>query len=116
MAMVMQYKGYVGAVDYDPDVKRFHGRVINTRDVITFEGETARELERALADSVEDYLAMCREDGVDPQKPLSGKFVVRISPELHQELVTEAARTGSSLNAVVREALEARVRAVTASV
>jgi predicted HicB family RNase H-like nuclease len=105
----MQYQGYIGVVDYDPDVKRFHGRVINTRDVITFEGETAGELERALAESIDDYRAMCAEEGVDPQKPLSGKFVVRIPPELHQELVTEAARTGRSLNAVVREALESRV-------
>lgn len=59
--MVMYHQGYIGVVDYDPDVRRFHGRVINTRDVITFEGETAGELERALAESIDDYRAMCAE-------------------------------------------------------
>lgn len=110
MAMVMEYQGYVGAIDYDPDVRLFHGRVINTADVITFEGRTPEELEEALAGSVADYVAMCEEDGVDPQKPLSGKFVVRIPPELHQELAVAAVREGRSLNTVVREAIEARVR------
>lgn len=54
---------------YDPDVKLFDGRVINMQDVITFEGRTAEELDRALADSVEDYRVMCEEGGVEAEAP-----------------------------------------------
>ena len=102
---VMQYKGYLGVFEFDEDAETFHGRVVNTRDVITFEGRSAKELRRALADSVEDYLAFCAERGEEPEKPFSGKFVVRIDPELHRDLVVAAARANKSLNAFVVEAL-----------
>ena len=68
----------------------FHGKVINLRDVITFEGETVHELRTAFKDSVEDYLEYCAERGEDPEKPYSGKFLVRVEPELHKTLVIQA--------------------------
>lgn len=105
MAMTMEHKGYIGAIDYDPDGRVFHGRVINTRDVITFEGRSVDALERALARSVDDYLEMCAEDGVEPEKPLSGKFIVRIDPSLHREVAALAVKEGKSINAVVKEAI-----------
>ena len=102
----MTYKGYIGQVTLDEEAAVFHGQVMNTRDVITFQGRTVRELRKALKDSVEDYLAFCAERGEDPDKPLSGKFVVRISPELHREVAIAAAREGKSLNKWVAERLE----------
>ena len=67
---MMEYKGYLGTVEYDADAKLFHGDIVNTRDVITFLGTTVEEIEKAFKDSIEDYGAWCKEDGVEPEKPL----------------------------------------------
>ncbi len=102
----MAYKGYEAIVDYDADAELFHGEVVNTRDVITFQGRSVEELKAALADSVEDYLAFCRERGEDPEKPYSGQFVVRVDPALHRAVAAAAKRAGASLNRWVAAALE----------
>ncbi len=68
----MAYKGYEAVVAYDEDAELFHGEVINTRDVIAFQGQSVEELKAALADSVEDYLTFCRERGEDPEGSYSG--------------------------------------------
>ena len=69
---MMWYKGYAGMAEYDDEAGIFHGEVINTRDVITFEGESLGEAEKAFRESVDDYLAWCREDGKERDKPHSG--------------------------------------------
>ncbi len=101
----MEYKGYFAKVEFDDDANIFHGEVINLRDVITFEGETKNELKEAFQDSVDDYLAFCAERGEDPEKPYSGKFVVRVEPELHKNITIEARKKGKSLNAWIKDAL-----------
>ncbi len=107
---MMEYKGYVGRVEYDDEAGVFHGEVINTRDVITFQGATVEELRKAFRDSVEDYLAFCQERGEEPEKPFSGQFVTRVSPELHRRINLAAALSGKSLNAWVMEQLERGVQ------
>ena len=107
---MMQYKGYVGKVEFDDEATTFHGEVINTRDVITFEGATAAELKKAFRDSVEDYLAFCQERGEEPEKPFSGQFVTRVSPDLHRRISLAATLSGKSLNAWVTEQLEGGVQ------
>ena len=106
---VMEHEGYVGSIEYDEQDNVFHGRVINTRDVITFEGRSVDELRQALVDSITDYRAMCAEDGVEPEKPFSGRFLVRIEPELHRQAYLAAAHARKSLNAFVKEAISERV-------
>jgi predicted HicB family RNase H-like nuclease len=101
----MEYKGYFAKVEFDDEADIFHGEVINLRDVITFEGKTVDELRTALVDSVEDYLAFCKERGEEPDKPYSGKFLVRVEPELHKTLVIQARKKGKSLNTLVHDAL-----------
>ena len=101
----MKYKGYEAVVMFDEDANIFHGEVINTRDVITFQGTTVAELKKALRESVEDYLAFCEERGEEPDKPFSGNFVVRIRPDLHRQLYTQAKKSGKSLNAFIEERL-----------
>jgi predicted HicB family RNase H-like nuclease len=101
----MKYKGYEAVVAFDADANIFHGEVINTRDVITFQGKSVAELKKALRDSVEDYLAFCKERGEEPDKPFSGNFIVRIRPDLHRELYTQAKKSGKSLNAFIEERL-----------
>jgi predicted HicB family RNase H-like nuclease len=103
---MMEYKGYVARVEFDDEAGIFHGEVINTRDVITFQGTSVEELRQALRDSVEDYLKFCSERGEEPERPFSGKFVVRLTPEQHRKVYLAARRTGKSLNAWVAETLE----------
>ncbi|HML55992.1 MAG TPA: type II toxin-antitoxin system HicB family antitoxin [Solidesulfovibrio magneticus] len=71
---IMKYKNFIAEFEYDAEAKFFHGRVVNIRDAVTFEGASASELEQALADSVEDYLEFCRDLGREPDKPLSGNI------------------------------------------
>jgi predicted HicB family RNase H-like nuclease len=103
----MTYRGYQAKVELDEDAGVFHGEVINTRDVITFQGTSVKQLKRAFEDSVDDYLAFCASRGEDPEKPFSGKFLVRVPPEVHRRIMTEARRQGKSLNAYVMEKLAA---------
>ena len=103
---MIQYKGYFGRVEYDDEAGIFHGEVINLRDVITFQGESVSELRQSMADSIEDYLEFCAEQGEEPEKPFSGKFVVRINPDLHRKLYLKAQHKNVSLNHFVRETLE----------
>ena len=106
---MMEYMGYLGKVDFDDEAGIFYGEVINLRDVVTFQGETVEELRRAFQDSVEDYLEFCAERGEEPERPFSGKFTVRISPELHRRIYTEAKMKGKSLNRWANELFEKSV-------
>lgn len=101
----MEYKGYHATVEYDPDADIFHGEIVNTRAVLTFQGRSVDELKEAMKDTVEDYLDWCAERGKEPDRPYSGKFMVRVPPELHRRLSIEAAKSGKSLNAIVAERL-----------
>ena len=75
---MMIYKGYKGKVDYDNEAKVFHGEVIGLRDVITFQGKTVEELEKAFKDSIDDYLEWCTKSGEKPEKPYSGELRLRM--------------------------------------
>jgi len=105
----LTYKGYTGVFEYESDDEAFHGTVLGIRDVIHFTGRSIDELKAALADSVEEYLAMCREDGVDPQKPVSGKFALRLDPDVHRKAIAAAKASGKSINAWMAEAIEHRL-------
>jgi predicted HicB family RNase H-like nuclease len=106
---MMEYKGYLGKVEFDDEAGVFHGEVSNTRDVITFQGKSVAELKQAFHDSVDDYLAFCAARGEEPDKPCSGQFVTRISPELHRKVNLAALLSGKSLNAWVSEQLSSAV-------
>lgn len=105
----MKYKGYEAVVKFDEEIELFHGEVVNTRDVITFKGKSVTELKREFKNSVEDYLEFCRERNEEPDRPFSGNFVLRISPELHNRLYGMAKKSGKSLNAFIEENLSSVV-------
>ena len=107
---MMEYKGYFAKIEFDDEVNIFHGEVINLRDVITFQGETVRELRKAFQDSVDDYLEFCEERGENPEKPYSGKFMIRVEPELHKTIAILAKKNGVSLNSWVHNALDNALR------
>lgn len=103
---MMRYKDYVAKVEFDDEAGLLHGEVINTRDVITFQGQSVDETRRAFQESVDAYLAFCAKRGEEPEKPFSGKFMVRVSSALHQRVFVAAQREEKSLNAWVAEVLD----------
>lgn len=106
---MIEYKGYIGVVEFDPEIDSFHGTVINTNDVITFYGSSVAELREEMHKSVEEYLEFCREQGREPEKPFSGKLVIQASPELHRRVALEAVRRHVSVDTYVQEVLEKAV-------
>ena len=106
---MMEHKGYLGKVEFDDEAGIFHGEVVNTRDVITFQGDSVAALKKAFRESVDDYLEFCQQRGEAPDKPFSGQFVTRISPDLHRQLNVAAALSGKSLNAWIAEQLQGAV-------
>ena len=104
--MIVEYKGYLGKVEFDDEAELFHGQVMHLRDVVTFQAKTAKELKKAMRESVQTYMQFCKERGAEPQKPFSGKFVLRVAPELHKRLAAQAAREEKSLNEWIEENLE----------
>ena len=110
---MIEYKGYVGDARIDPDAGVIRGRVINTRDLITFQGGSVAEALAAFRDSIDDYLEFCTSRGEPPDKPFSGKFLVRVSPSSHRALALEARRRGISLNKLAGLTLVKLVRSST---
>src|SRR4051812_12427447 len=102
---MLEYKGYRGRVEFDDEAGIFSGEVLGLRDVVTFHGTSVDELEKAFRDSIDDYLEFCKARGEEPDRPFSGKFVVRLSPELHRDVALESQKEGKSLNQWVVEKL-----------
>jgi predicted HicB family RNase H-like nuclease len=105
----MKHKGYTATVVYDADDRVFHGRLDHIADVITFDGESVEELEVAFHNAVEQYLEFCAERGLTPEKPYSGKFVLRISPAQHEAIHRAAAAGSKSINTWVADAIDAKL-------
>lgn len=115
---MMEYKGYIGITECDEQAAIIHGEVINTRDVVTFQGTSVAEIKKAFHESVDDYLAFCKARGESPDKPFSGQFVTRVSPGLHRQVSLAAVISGKSLNAWVVEQIQdavARIGAIKAA-
>ena len=104
------YKGYIGHVEFDDEADIFHGEVINTRDVITFQGKSVAEIKKAFHESVDDYLAFCEERNEEPEKPFSGKFNLRLDPELHRQVYIAAKQQNMSLNQWIAEAIKHHIQ------
>lgn len=105
MKNTMEYKGYVGNVEFSEEDEVFFGKVIGIRSLISYEGATARELIKDFHDAVDDYLALCETKGREPEKAYKGSFNIKISPELHKQAVRCAESNQMSLNSFVEKAL-----------
>jgi predicted HicB family RNase H-like nuclease len=96
---MMEYKGYTaGPIDFDSEDGTFSGTVAGLRDVVHFEGTTAKELKRAFRESIDSYLELCAETGQKPDRPFNGKILLRTAPELHRKAALRAAAEGMSLS------------------
>jgi predicted HicB family RNase H-like nuclease len=107
----MQYKGYLAAIEYDESVELFHGRVVNAGDypVATFEASDVAGLKREFRISVEDYLAFCKEKGLEPAKPYSGTVSIRLGSTFHRRATLRSMEDGMSLSDWVKKAIEEKI-------
>ena len=102
----MTYKGYTARVEYDERDNIFVGRVLGIRDTISFHGETVAQLRAEFELAVKDYLDDCKQRGIPPEKPGSGKLLLRVPPELHGRALVAAQAAGKSLNQWVTDVLQ----------
>ena len=103
---MLEYNGYLAKIDFDNEFDCFVGEVINIKDVITFKGSTAKELKDEFRNSVNCYLDFCKKKNKDPDRPFSGKLMVRISPDVHRDIYSAAKGDGVSVNKWVAAALQ----------
>jgi predicted HicB family RNase H-like nuclease len=103
----MTYRGYAARLEFDPEDAVFVGRVAGVNDVIGFHGTSVDELRAAFEEAVDDYLEACETLGRAPEKPYSGKVMLRVPPEIHARAALAARLTGKSLNEWGGQALEA---------
>ncbi len=109
MKNVLEYKGYTGSVEFSADDKIFFGKIIGLRDVVTFEGETVKQLTKAFQESVDDYLESCKALGKDPDKEFKGSFNVRLTPKTHRLAAMKSAAMKISLNNFVERVIAKEV-------
>lgn len=105
MSNTMEYKGYVGSVEFSEKDGIFFGKVMGLRALLSYEGSNAQELVADFHGAVDDYLALCAAEGRPPEKAYKGSFNVRVSPELHKKLAICASTQRMSLNSFVERAL-----------
>jgi predicted HicB family RNase H-like nuclease len=108
---VMTHKGYSARIDYSNEDGCFIGHLAGIRDVVGFHGESVSELKAAFEEAVEDYLAACKKLKRTPQRPYSGKVMLRIDPGVHAKAAMLAEAEGVSLNAWAQEALSRAISA-----
>ena len=101
---LLRHKDYLATIELDPDAGLFHGEVMNTRAVLTFQGRSIDELTTAFSETIADYEDWCRERGKEPERPYSGSFTLRMPPDLHRRVAEAAA--GKSLNGFIKDVLE----------
>lgn len=105
----MKYKDYLGSIEYSEEDGCLYGKIIGITDAVMYEADSVSELKRLFEENVDDYLALCKEKGILPEKSCKGSFNVRISPELHMQTVLFASKHGTTLNNVVADAIKAYV-------
>jgi predicted HicB family RNase H-like nuclease len=101
----MNYNGYTAKIEFDERDSIFVGRLLGMRTMISFHGDTVVELRQAFESAVNEFLADCEEQGVKPEKPASGKLMLRVSPEIHGAALVAAQASGKSLNQWASEVL-----------
>lgn len=104
---MLNYKGYNGWVVYDDEARIFHGEVVGLKTVITFQGTTVDEIEHEFKESIDVYLEWCKERGKEPEIAHTGKFNLRLSPELYFKIAAMASQQHMSMNAYIISKLEA---------
>lgn len=106
---VMTIDGYHAKIEYDPELDLFRGEILGLNGGADFYGKNPKELRAEFKKSLGVFLEVCREKGLEPRRHFSGKFNLRIPPELHEQLAIAAQAEGKSMNTLAQEALRERV-------
>jgi predicted HicB family RNase H-like nuclease len=107
---VMTVDGYHAKIEYDEEIDLFRGDILGLNGGADFYGKNPKELRVEFKKSLQVFLEVCAEKGIEPRRHFSGKFNLRISPELHEQLAIAAQAEGKSINMLAQEALRIRVR------
>ena len=110
MNNTMSYRGYTASMTFDTEDKIIVGRVLDVDDIISFHGESISEFETNFHMVVDDYISACEQLGSAPEKPASGRLMLRVAPNVHAAALKAAARGGMSLNKWAEQALSAASR------
>ena len=105
MNNLLTHKGFKGSVEFDSDDEILHGKILFISDTICYDAPSAKEIKKAFEDAVDAYIEFCADIGKSPNKPCSGTFNVRITPELHQEACLYALEKRISLNTLVQQSI-----------
>ena len=106
---VMRIDGYNARIEYDPELDLFRGEILGLNGGADFYGKNPKELRAEFKKSLDVFLAVCKEKGIEPRRHFSGKFNLRISPELHEQLAIAAEAEGKSINTLAQEALREHI-------
>lgn len=105
MNNTLAYQGYAARIEFSSEDECFIGHIAGIKDPVGFHGESVSELKTAFEEAVEDYLEACSKIGKTPQKPYSGKLMLRLPPEIHAAVATAAELSGQSINQWASDAL-----------
>ena len=111
MNNTMEYKGYVGSVEFSETDGLFFGKVLGIRSLISYEGTTAAELVSDFHGAVDDYIVLCKEEGTEPEVAYKGSFNIRIGSERHKRAAIYAIAHQQTLNAFIAEAVDEKLAA-----
>ena len=106
---LMTVDGYHAKIEYDQELDAFRGEILGLSGGADFYGKNPKELRVEFKKSLKVFLDVCQEKGIQPRRHFSGKFNLRIPPELHERLAIEAQARGKSINSLAQEALQERV-------
>lgn len=108
----LKYKGFIGSVAFSETDNVFFGKIEGIDSLVNFEGESVTELTEAFHNAVDDYIAYCVEDGLEPHKSYSGSLNVRLTPDIHSRVAYLAKQAGISINSFIRSAVEKQIAAM----
>ena len=106
---IMTLNQYRAKIEYDEEIDLFRGEILGINGGADFYGKNPKELRAEFKKSLQVFLEVCKEKGLQPRRNFSGKFNLRIPPELHERLALEAQAQGKSINTLAQEALQERV-------
>lgn len=108
----LKYKDFIGSVAFSEADRVFFGKIEGIDGLVNFEGESVAELTNAFHEAVDDYLAYCAEEGIEPHKSYSGTLNVRLTPDIHTQVAYLAKQAGVSINSFIRTAVEKQIAAM----
>jgi predicted HicB family RNase H-like nuclease len=106
MSGFMKHNGYLGSVHFSEEDELFYGKVMFIKALVSYEGTDAKSIKRNFHEAVDDYIALCQQEGKKPERPLKGSFNVRMHPDLHRRAALFASEHSTTLNNVVEQAIE----------